>query len=120
MADTTALNISRFSDTRLPRSSPSSFRPAQPRETDAREPPNLWLMKYSKDTQTDTGKSQRPEAGGYSFAEVVTGLCRGTLYALVHQRRIPHVRLSARLVRFRRDELEGWMNARAVPTGDAE
>ncbi len=57
------------------------------------------------------------EAGGYAFAERVTGLCRGTLYALVHERRIPHVRLSPRLVRFRRADLDRWMAERAVPVG---
>lgn len=37
-----------------------------------------------------------------------------TLYRLVHERRIPHVRLSSVLVRFRWGELERWMDARAV------
>ena len=42
----------------------------------------------------------------------------GTLYALVHHRRIPHVRLGARLVRFQREELEEWIAQRSVsPTG---
>ncbi len=54
------------------------------------------------------------EAGGYLFAERMTGLCRGTLYSLVHERRIPHVRLSRRLVRFRRLDLERWMAERTI------
>jgi excisionase family DNA binding protein len=38
----------------------------------------------------------------------------GTLYALVSQRRIPHVRLGRRLVRFDRAEIEAWLQQRAV------
>lgn len=54
------------------------------------------------------------EAGGYAFAEEITGLCRNTLYALVHQRRIPFSRISSRLVIFRRNELQAWLDERAV------
>lgn len=65
------------------------------------------------DTTTHT-ETMDAEAGGYAFAERVTGICRGTLYALVHDRRIPHVRLSRRLVRFRRADLDRWMSERSV------
>lgn len=33
----------------------------------------------------------------------------GTLYSLVSQRRIPHIRLSNRMVRFRRSDIEKWI-----------
>lgn len=35
----------------------------------------------------------------------------GTLYSLVHQRRIPHVRLGKRFVRFDPDDLAAWIDA---------
>jgi excisionase family DNA binding protein len=38
----------------------------------------------------------------------------GTLYALVHDARIPHVRLGIRLVRFRRSDIERWLADRTV------
>lgn len=64
--------------------------------------------------ETSAARTNELEAGGYELAERVTGLKRGTLYSLVHERRIPHVRLSSRLVRFRRGHLKRWMDARAV------
>jgi excisionase family DNA binding protein len=39
----------------------------------------------------------------------------GTLYAWVHQKRVPHIRISGRLVRFDRDELVAWLEGRRVP-----
>lgn len=33
----------------------------------------------------------------------------GTLYSLVSHRRIPHIRLSNRMVRFRRSDIEKWI-----------
>ena len=52
-----------------------------------------------------------------TYAEVaaMTGLPLGTLYAMVAQKRIPHVRLGLRLVRFRRVEIEAWLAAHHVP-----
>jgi excisionase family DNA binding protein len=52
---------------------------------------------------------------GYGEAAGLIGVPRGTLYAWVHDHRIPHVRLGARLVRFRRKELEAWLSERHVP-----
>lgn len=37
-----------------------------------------------------------------------------TLYAWVSQKRIPHVRLSGRMVRFDPEELARWIEARRV------
>lgn len=48
------------------------------------------------------------------------GLPLGTVYSLVSQRRIPHVRLGPRLVRFDRDELERWLAARRIPARGAK
>lgn len=38
----------------------------------------------------------------------------GTLYSLVHRRRIPHIRLGPRLVRFRQEDLERWLQTQTV------
>lgn len=45
----------------------------------------------------------------YQQAATLLGLALGTLYSLVHQRRIPHVRLGSRLVRFPKAELVRWL-----------
>ena len=68
-------------------------------------------------------KSERSEVqqrrGGYDLAQVVTGLKRGTLYALVSRRQIPHRRVTTRLVVFDRDELEAWMDESTERLGGA-
>ncbi|KAF0170060.1 MAG: hypothetical protein FD161_4815 [Limisphaerales bacterium] len=60
------------------------------------------------------------ERGGYDLAEEVTGLKRGTLHAMVSQKRIPHTRLGGRLVIFDRSELETWLASARVTTGTTE
>ena len=56
----------------------------------------------------------------YDEARKLLKLKPGTLYALVSQKRIPHLRLGRRLVRFERGELEAWLRQRAVaPTSRA-
>lgn len=42
------------------------------------------------------------------------GLPIGTLYAWVSEKRIPHIRLGGRLVRFRWTEIDRWLRDRAV------
>ena len=44
----------------------------------------------------------------------LTGLSSGTLYHFISERRIPFVRISARCVRFRRSDLEAWINRMLV------
>ena len=51
----------------------------------------------------------------YAQVSAMTGLPVGTVYALVSQRRIPHIRLGTRLVRFRRSEIAAWLAAHTVP-----
>jgi excisionase family DNA binding protein len=58
---------------------------------------------------------QKTEHIGYSEAAKMLGLPRGTLYWLVNQRRVPHVRLGRRLVRFSVRELQSWLAEHAVP-----
>lgn len=50
----------------------------------------------------------------YREAARVLGVQVGTVYAWVSRRQIPHVRLGPRLVRFRRTELESWIEERRV------
>jgi excisionase family DNA binding protein len=52
-----------------------------------------------------------------TYADAARILCVpiGTLYALVSRHSIPHVRIGPRLVRFSRDELARWVDARRVP-----
>ncbi len=50
----------------------------------------------------------------YQQASAVLGIAVGTLYALVHQKRIPHIRLSGRMVRFHPDALHAWLEERIV------
>ena len=44
----------------------------------------------------------------------------GTLYALVSRKRIPHVRLGGRLVRFSRDDLEAWVREHSVAVAPSD
>jgi excisionase family DNA binding protein len=46
----------------------------------------------------------------YEDASKFLKIKKGTLYSLVSTRRIPHHRLSGRLVRFSKRALEAWIN----------
>jgi excisionase family DNA binding protein len=50
----------------------------------------------------------------YADAATHLNMKLGTLYALVSQKRIPHVRLGRRLVRFSRVALDAWLQAGVV------
>ena len=50
----------------------------------------------------------------YAAAAEFLGMPRGTLYNLVWEKRIPHIRLSARTVRFDRATLADWLDRRRV------
>jgi excisionase family DNA binding protein len=52
--------------------------------------------------------------GGYDFATAVTGISKNTLYALVFRKRIPHIRLNRRFVRFSRADLITWLDEHKV------
>lgn len=54
----------------------------------------------------------------YAQAAKLLNLKLGTLYALVSENRVPHLRLGRRLVRFSATELLGWLRSRAVPVSD--
>jgi len=51
---------------------------------------------------------------GYDGAAAMLGLAKATVYAMVHQNRIPHIRLGRRLVRFDRAELQRFVDAHRV------
>lgn len=55
-----------------------------------------------------------PDVIGYRAAAVLLGVPVGTVYAWVSQRRVPFLRLSKRLVRFRRSELLAFLDAHRV------
>lgn len=48
-----------------------------------------------------------------TYAEVsrIWSIPRGTLYALVSERRIPHIRIGPRFVRFVREDLIEWIES---------
>jgi len=50
----------------------------------------------------------------YEQAAEFLGVRRGTLYAWVSLKRVPHIRFSARCVRFDRVELEAWVEGQRV------
>ena len=55
----------------------------------------------------------------YPEAEKFLHIKRGTLYGLVAEKRIPHVRFGPRLVRFSRAALRAWVGSRSVGPADA-
>ena len=57
---------------------------------------------------------------GYERLAAITGIKVDTLYAMVNQGRIPCRRFSKRLVRFDPDEIEAWLNSKAVATKEAK
>lgn len=54
------------------------------------------------------------ELCGYKDAAKLLGVPLGTLYAWVHQKRVPHIRLGRRAVRFDREALRNWIASRRV------
>jgi excisionase family DNA binding protein len=74
-------------------------------------------------TRTDEHPSPPGESDrrvvGYEGAENHTGIRRNTLYNLVSQGRIPHIRLGPRFVLFDLDDLDEWLAARKVAAKDA-
>ncbi len=54
----------------------------------------------------------------YAQASKLLNVKRGTLYALVSQKRIPHIRLGRRIVRFSPSALAELVAERTVDAGD--
>ncbi len=51
---------------------------------------------------------------GYSEMESRYGIKIGTAYTLVHQKRIPHIRLGRRFVLFNSKSIETWLRTHEV------
>jgi len=68
----------------------------------------------NNDRPASTSEPKRSERMNYPEAASYVHLPVGTLYALVAELRIPHVRLGKRLVRFERAALEAWLEERRV------
>jgi excisionase family DNA binding protein len=49
----------------------------------------------------------------------LTGFAEGTIRHFVSQKRIPVVRISARCVRFRRSDIESWLEQMLIPAAPA-
>jgi excisionase family DNA binding protein len=58
--------------------------------------------------------SDQGEYLSYEQAARMLNVRRATLYSWVHLRRVPHIRLGRRCVRFSRAELRRWIEARTV------
>lgn len=55
----------------------------------------------------------------YGQVSEMLGLSMNTLYSMVHRKMIPFIRISDRIVRFERDEIEEWLDRRkAMTRGD--
>jgi excisionase family DNA binding protein len=51
---------------------------------------------------------------GYAGAKEITGINIGTLYSLVNQKKIPHIRIGKRHVLFSIKELREWLERHRV------
>ena len=54
------------------------------------------------------------ETVGYAGAVAITGIKKGTLYFLVSERRIPHIRIGKRHVVFSVNALRKWLTKHEV------
>jgi excisionase family DNA binding protein len=65
----------------------------------------------------DKGKQSKQSGRFMRYPEMshFTGLPLGTLYSMVSNQLIPHVRLGGRLVLFDRVEIEAWLDEQRVP-----
>ena len=46
----------------------------------------------------------------------LTGMCKGTIYRLTSEKKIPHYKPTAKLLYFDRNEIEAWMKQNRVST----
>ncbi len=56
----------------------------------------------------------------YEQAAEFLGVKVGTLYSLVCRKQIPHVRFNGRNVKFRKEELDQWIEEKSVPAEQTE
>ena len=55
-----------------------------------------------------------PEFLSYDDLSSYLGVPKETLYAWVHHKKIPHIRITGRLIRFRRSEVLQWLDDKHV------
>ncbi len=51
----------------------------------------------------------------YDAAAAFLGIPKGTLYALVSRKQVPHIRLGKRIVRFSEPTLRSWVAEHCIP-----
>ncbi len=56
----------------------------------------------------------------YDAVAGMLGVPRNTLYSMVSRKQIPHIRMSKRLVRFRRSVIEAWLRERTFASDGGE
>lgn len=61
-----------------------------------------------------------PKMLEYGRAAELLGIPLGTLYEWVCRKKVPHVRLGPRLVRFDADDLKAWLESRKIPVGGSQ
>ncbi len=71
-------------------------------------------------TTTDNEDEPRKQLITYAQVETEYELPRRHLYQLVHQERIPCIRFGPRFVRFRRCDLDQWIEKHRVGTRGAK
>jgi excisionase family DNA binding protein len=54
------------------------------------------------------------QIGDYGFASDLTGISKNTLYGLVCRKRIPHIKINRRFVRFSKVDLSNWLDSHKV------
>lgn len=73
------------------------------------------LAMVARHTETSTMNDKKPKKFiTYSELAELTNLPLGTLYHRVAEKKIPHVRLGRRLVRFDAEEIARWLKAQEV------
>lgn len=55
----------------------------------------------------------------YTEAAELLNVPKGTLYTWVFEKRVPHIRLGKRMVRFSRLQIAKWLQANNVPAREA-
>lgn len=86
---------------------------------------SAWVFSFSSETilketinvlkkESTMDKSITDTFGGYEFASDLTGIKTSTLYVLVHKRRIPHLKINRRFIRFSKGDLLKWLEQHKV------
>jgi excisionase family DNA binding protein len=80
------------------------------------------LDQLAKEVRTLNARTNAPppdEHGGWELWKAVTGLSQSTGYKLVCYRKVPHAKVGGR-IRFKRSQLEAWLDAGRRPLAKDE